>query len=64
MTQLNLETIFKAPGADWTVWPPRDDPAWRPDPGDEYWLPGIECADPAARDEPILAKLSAQVRYA
>ena len=63
MTKLNLDTIFKTPGADWTVWPPRYDPAWRPDPGDEYWLPGIECADPAARDELLLAKLSAQVRY-
>ena len=31
---------------------------------DPCWLPEIECADPAARDALILAKLREQVRYA
>src|SRR6266542_337961 len=30
----------------------------------EHWLPEIECAAPAARDELIFAKLQCQLRYA
>ncbi len=51
-------------GVDLTVWPPRYDPAYRPAPDAEHWLPEIECADPAARDALIFAKLTHQVRYA
>jgi phenylacetate-CoA ligase len=47
-----------------TDWPPRYDPAWLPPPDAEYWAPGLECAKPAARDQVILAKLRAQVRWA
>ena len=54
----------EARGVDLTVWPPRYDPAYRPAPTAEHWLPEIECADPAARDALILAKLTRQVRYA
>ena len=45
-------------------WPPRYDPTFRPAAGAEHWDPALECAPPAARDEVILAKLRAQVRYA
>jgi phenylacetate-CoA ligase len=51
-------------GVDLTVWPPRYDPAYRPAPSAEHWLPEIECADPADRDALIFAKLIRQVRYA
>jgi phenylacetate-CoA ligase len=61
---LDLEAIRRQRGVDLTVWPPRYDPAYRPPEGAEHWLPEIECADPAARDELILRKLRAQVRYA
>jgi phenylacetate-CoA ligase len=46
------------------AWPPRYDPTWRPPAEAEYWAPELECADPVAREAVILAKLSAQVRYA
>lgn len=51
-------------GVDLTVWPPRYDPAYRPVPAAEHWLPEVECAEPAARDALIFAKLTRQVRYA
>lgn len=51
-------------GVDLTAWPPRYDPTYRPRPGEEYWLPEIECAEPAERDEIILRKLTNQIRYA
>jgi len=53
-----------ARGVDLTVWPPRYDPAYRPAPDAEHWLPEVECADPAARDALVFAKLTRQVRYA
>jgi phenylacetate-CoA ligase len=31
-------------GVDLTVWPPRYDPAYRPAPDAEHWLPEVECA--------------------
>jgi phenylacetate-CoA ligase len=46
------------------VWPPRYDATWLPAPDAECWLSDVECADPSERDELILAKLRAQVRYA
>ncbi len=51
-------------GVDLTVWPARYDRTYRPAPAAEYWLPEIECADPAARDALVFAKLTRQVRYA
>ncbi len=51
-------------GIDLTVWPPRYDATYRPPPEAEHWLPEVECAEPAARDELILAKLRRQVEYA
>ena len=61
---MNLETIARTRGVDLRGWPPRYDPAWRPAPAAEHWLPEIECAPPAERDGLILAKLRAQVRWA
>jgi phenylacetate-CoA ligase len=46
------------------AWPPRYDATWRPAPDAEYWAPELECARPAERDAVILAKLTAQVRWA
>ena len=53
-----------ARGVDLTVWPPRYDPAYRPPSDAEHWLPEVECAEPAARDALVFAKLTCQVRYA
>ena len=61
---LDLNAIRRDRGVDLTVWPPRYDPAYRPPPDAEYWLPEVECAPPATRDALILAKLREQVRYA
>ena len=47
-----------------SAWPPRYDPAWLPPPDAEYWAPELECAKPAERDAVILAKLTAQIRWA
>src|SRR5437762_7080767 len=49
---------------DLTVWPPRYDRAYRPDPAAEYWFPGLECCDPGTRDGLILEKLRRQVEWA
>src|SRR3989442_10731527 len=51
-------------GVDLSVWPPRYDGAYRPEPGAEHWLPEIECADPGDRDALIVAKLKRQLQYA
>ena len=51
-------------GVDLSVWPPRYDPAYRPDPRAEHRLPEVECAEPAAREALVFAKLVRQVRYA
>lgn len=64
MSPLDLDAIRRDRGVDLAAWPPRYDPTYRPSPGAEHWLPEVECADPAARDALILAKLRAQVRYA
>ena len=64
MSGIDRERLKRERGVDVTVWPPRYDPAYRPRPGAEHWLPEVECADPAARDELIFAKLTRQVRYA
>ncbi len=64
MSRLALDAIRRARGVDLRVWPPRYDPAYRPDQGAEHWLPEVECAEPVARDELILQKLRRQVRHA
>jgi len=46
------------------TWPPRPDPAYHPFPDAEHWAPALERMAPAAREEVILAKLTAQVRWA
>lgn len=61
---IDLELVARRRGVDLRVWPPRYDPAYRPAPDAEHWLPEVECADPAERDELILAKLKRQVEYA
>src|SRR5207248_268082 len=42
----------------------RYDRAYRPAPEEPFWLPEVERAHPQERDELILAKLRAQVRWA
>jgi phenylacetate-CoA ligase len=64
MASIDLEKIAKGRGADLSRWPPRYDRAYRPDPNSLFWLPEIECADPADQERLIFAKLTAQVRYA
>lgn len=64
MRRLDLDALGRSRAVDLTVWPPRYDPAYRPAGGDEAWLPEVEYADPAARDELIFAKLGRQVAYA
>ena len=46
------------------TWPPRYDPTWLPPRDAEHWAPDLECAKPTDREAVILAKLTAQVRYA
>ncbi|MBI4011489.1 MAG: AMP-binding protein, partial [Candidatus Rokubacteria bacterium] len=62
-TSLDLAAL-RARGVDLSAWPPRYDPAYRPPPEAEHWLPELECADPGDRDAVILAKLRCQVEYA
>jgi phenylacetate-CoA ligase len=64
MTRLDLRALGRRRGVDFSAWPPIYDTAYRPGPDQEHWLPEVECADPAARDELILAKLERQIRYA
>jgi phenylacetate-CoA ligase len=64
MPGLDLDGIRRIRGVDLAVWPPRYDPAYRPDPGAEHWLPEVECAEPVDRDALVLAKLRQQVRWA
>ena len=62
--RLDLAALKRSRGVDLTTWPPRYDAGYRPDPRAEHWLPEVECADPAARDELIFAKLARQIRWA
>jgi phenylacetate-CoA ligase len=64
MAGIDLEQVKRTRGVDLAVWPPRYDPTWRPSPDQEHWLPQVECAEPAARDELVLAKLRHQLRWA
>lgn len=61
---IDIQRLKTVRGVDLSVWPPRYDPAYRPRAGEEYWLPEIECAEPAERDEIIFRKLTNQIRYA
>jgi phenylacetate-CoA ligase len=61
---VDLAEVRRRRGVDLSVWPPRYDSTYRPDPAAEHWLPELECADPADRNEVILTKLRSQVRYA
>ncbi len=63
-TRIDLDTLKTSRGVDLTVWPPRYDPAYQPRPDAEHWLPELECAEPSARDEVVLAKLRRQVAHA
>jgi phenylacetate-CoA ligase len=64
MQAIDLERVKRLRGVDLTAWPPRYDRRYRPAAGDEAWLPEVECADPAARDALVLAKLQGQVEWA
>jgi phenylacetate-CoA ligase len=64
MGDLDLDRIKHTRGIDLAAWPPSYQNSYRPAPDEECWLPEIECADPAVRDEIVLAKLKAQVSYA
>src|SRR5258707_9128579 len=61
---LDLTRIARERGVDLRAWPPRYDPAYRPSAEAGEWLPEVERAHPEAREELILAKLRAQVRWA
>jgi phenylacetate-CoA ligase len=62
--RIDLDRLARTRGVDLTRWPPRYDPTYRPPDGAAHWLPEIECAEPAARGELVLAKLIRQVRWA
>ncbi|PYM42220.1 MAG: phenylacetate--CoA ligase [Candidatus Rokuibacteriota bacterium] len=51
-------------GVDTSVWPPRYDPAYRPDPTADCWFPELECLSPETREALILDKLRRQVAWA
>ena len=54
---IDIQRLRTTRGVDLTVWPPRYDPAYVPSGQEEYWLPEIECADEAERNEIIFQKL-------
>jgi phenylacetate-CoA ligase len=64
MAALDHTALKRSRGVDLSTWPPVYDSAYRPAPAAEHWLPEVECAAPAARDELIFAKLQRQLRYA
>jgi phenylacetate-CoA ligase len=64
MRALDLLALRHTRGIDLAVWPPRYDSGYAPRPDEPCWLPEIECAPAAARDELILAKLRGQIAYA
>jgi phenylacetate-CoA ligase len=61
---IDLQRLRTARGVDLTVWPPRYDRTYLPSGEEEYWLPEIECAEEADRNEIIFMKLKNQIRYA
>ncbi len=64
MGTLDLAKLRQTRGVDLGVWPPRYDPSYRPATEERCWLPEIECAPPALRDELIFRKLKSQLDYA
>ncbi len=64
MAALDHDALKRSRGVDLSTWPPAYDSAYRPAHAAEHWLPEIECAAPAARDDLIFAKLQRQLRYA
>ena len=46
------------------AWPPVYDEHYRPDDGQPYWWPERETMAPAEREQLVLKKLQAQVRWA
>ncbi len=61
---IDLASLRRTRGIDLSVWPPRYDPAYRPEADAEHWAPELECAAPADRDAVVLDKLRHQVRWA
>ncbi len=64
MAGLDLAKLRQTRGVDLGVWPPRYDPGYQPSADEPCWLPEVECAPPALRDELVLVKLRRQVEYA
>ena len=64
MAPVDLQKLARSRGVDLTHWPTRYDKAYRPRQDEPDWLPELERADPAERDQVIFAKLTAQLRYA
>src|SRR6266851_4001817 len=60
---LDLTRIARERGVDLRAWPPKYDAAYRPRPDEQFWLPEVERARPEEREELILGKLRAQVRW-
>lgn len=61
---IDLQFLRAHRGVDYTVWPPRYDPDYRPSARQAHWLPEIECADARDREELIFAKLTKHVQWA
>src|SRR6266571_2396529 len=61
---IDPQRLRTARGVDLTAWPPRYDPAYLPSDKEEYWLPELECAGEAERNEIVFGKLKHQIRYA
>src|SRR5437667_11572625 len=61
---IDLQRLRTARGVDLTAWPPRYDTAYLPSDKEEYWLPELECAGEAERNEIVFGKLKHQIRYA
>ncbi len=61
---IDLQRLRAARGVDLAAWPPRYDPAYLPSDKEEFWLPELECAGEAERNEIVFGKLKNQIRYA
>lgn len=64
MTTATMLGLKRTRGIDLGEWPPRYDHAYLPSCEADAWLPELEYAAPAVRDEVIFAKLLRQVQYA
>jgi phenylacetate-CoA ligase len=61
---IDFHRIRTTRGTNLAVWPPEYKANYVPESRESYWLPELECADPAVRDEIILLKLRNQIQYA